>query len=310
MTTQRILIVDDLQENRYLLKALLEGNGFEVFMASEGKEALRLAKATPPNAVVTDLMMPGMDGFSLCRAWMQNDALWRIPLIVYTATYTDEKDRRFILDLGADAFVIKPAEPESLVRTIQQIIAQTTPKTADRQGIGSAEFFERYAERLQSKLTSKIVQLSDTKHMLVDYVTRCEAILDVSTAAIISIDPERRIRAWNFAAERLFGRSQTEVLHQPSTRSSLKAHGRSSTRSSNKRRGRSASSASKPSTSILTVAPLRWKYRSPFWGPISATSGSLPISRRTRLPRRRTGSWNRSSPTRSEWNPSDFWPAG
>ena len=217
MTSKRILVVDDLEENRYLLRTLLAGNGFDVLEAGEGKEALRTARESKPDAVVTDLMMPGMDGFTLCRAWMQDDALWRIPFIVYTATYTDPKDRRFVLELGADDFIIKPAEPDALIAAVQSALLRARPKTIEPPSLDAAEFFEQYSRRLQEKLDRKISQLAETKDVLVDYVTRCEAILDMAQTAVVSIDADHNIRSWSYPAECLFGYTEAEAIGRPLT---------------------------------------------------------------------------------------------
>ncbi|MBK8129215.1 MAG: response regulator [bacterium] len=87
----RFLIVDDDIHNLYMLHALLEGHGFVVETAVNGQEALEKARVTPPDMIISDILMPVMDGFSLCRAWMQDKQLQPIPLIFYTATYTDAK---------------------------------------------------------------------------------------------------------------------------------------------------------------------------------------------------------------------------
>lgn len=210
--SKKILIVDDIQENRYMLKSLLTGYGYEVVEAADGAAALELARSDPPDAVVTDLMMSGMDGFELCRTWMQDESLWRIPFVVYTATYTDEKDRRLILDLGADAYILKPSDPGELVQKIQESIEKAEPKTEVPSALRGGEFFERYAARLQEKLERKVGQLQKVKQSLVDYVSRCEAILDASPMAMVSLDRDLKIRTWNYEAERLFGYAECEVL--------------------------------------------------------------------------------------------------
>ena len=211
---KKLLIVDDNEENRYMLRSLLEGHGYSVIEARDGAEALEEASLNPPDAVVTDLLMPGMDGFALCRAWMADDRLWRKAFIVYTATYTESKDRKLLLDLGADAYLIKPSEPEVLVDVIEETLEKVRPKVVRPHTIHDVEFFERYAGRLSEKLNRKPNQIADTNQYQIDYVTRCEAILDASPMAIIFFDKERRIRVWNYMAEHLLGFSETEVLGQ------------------------------------------------------------------------------------------------
>jgi len=82
-----------------MLNALLQGHTFEVEMALNGKEALGKARTSPPDLIVTDILMPVMDGYSLCREWKKDSELKKIPFIFYTATYTDPKDEEFALSL-------------------------------------------------------------------------------------------------------------------------------------------------------------------------------------------------------------------
>ncbi len=120
----KILIADDLEENRYLLQAVLAGSGHEVVCARKGGEALALAGAVPPDVVVTDLLMPAMDGFELCRRWHLDERLRPIPFLVYTATYTDPPHEELARALGADAFITKPQSPEVLTRAVQTLMEQ------------------------------------------------------------------------------------------------------------------------------------------------------------------------------------------
>jgi CheY-like chemotaxis protein len=120
MTT--ILIVDDNDDDRYMLRVLLEGHGYEVMTATNGIEALEIAQRDPPDLLVTDILMPGMDGFSLCRHWKQDPHLQTIPFVFYTATYTDPRDRDFALHLGADRFIVKPEEIDVLVGLLVEVI--------------------------------------------------------------------------------------------------------------------------------------------------------------------------------------------
>lgn len=91
---RRVIVVDDLKENRYLLQKLLEGHNYTVETASNGIEALEIARKKPPDMIITDTLMPRMDGFQLCRELKRDEGLKSIPVLFYSATYTDEKSRK------------------------------------------------------------------------------------------------------------------------------------------------------------------------------------------------------------------------
>src|SRR5438105_4749497 len=107
----KILSVDDKAENLYMLEALLRGHGHEVDSASNGIDALRLAERGNYDIIISDILMPRMDGFQLCRELKKDHRLRCVPFIFYTATYTDPRDASFALSLGADRFLVKPVEP-------------------------------------------------------------------------------------------------------------------------------------------------------------------------------------------------------
>lgn len=160
MTT--ILIADDNAQNIYLLETLLKKYGHTIVSVSNGAEALASAQDNPPDILVTDILMPEMDGFELCRRWKSHEVLKHIPFIFYTATYVDLKDEQFALSLGADRFVIKPQQPEALIAIINDVlekfavnneIAPNTPQADEK------EVLQQYNEVLFRKLENKIDQL-------------------------------------------------------------------------------------------------------------------------------------------------------
>ncbi len=118
----KILIVDDDPNGLHLLEVMLEGSGHEVTAAENGQMALESATANPPALIISDILMPVMDGFQLCKACKGDDTLRKVPFIFYTATYTDEKDEEFALSLGADRFIVKPMEPDCFIEIIGDIL--------------------------------------------------------------------------------------------------------------------------------------------------------------------------------------------
>src|SRR5262249_53040154 len=116
-----VLVVDDKAENRYLLDVMLRGAGYTVVSAENGVEALRVLNAQRVDLVVSDILMPQMDGFRLCREVKADEKFKTIPFVFYTATYTEPKDQELALSLGASRFIIKPVDPECFLASIKEV---------------------------------------------------------------------------------------------------------------------------------------------------------------------------------------------
>jgi CheY-like chemotaxis protein len=160
----RVLIVDDNEENLYYLRALLSGHGFVVDSAIHGTEALVKARQVPPDLVVSDLLMPEMDGFTLLRHWKFDGRLRTIPFVVYTATYSEAEDERLALNFGADAFILKPAEPEDFLRRIREVQASSArvpPAVPSKPTL-----LKLYSEVLIRKLEERTLRLEKTNREL------------------------------------------------------------------------------------------------------------------------------------------------
>ena len=165
----RILIVDDNEQNLYMLQVLLQGNGHEVVLARDGAEALERARSDPPDIIVADILMPVMDGFTLCREWQKDDRLKGIPFVFYTATYTDRKDEELALTLGAERFIVKPQEPDAFMGMLREVLEEHKAGrlVAPREPVEEeAVFFREYSEALIRKLEDKLVQLEEGNRAL------------------------------------------------------------------------------------------------------------------------------------------------
>ena len=179
---RRALIVDDKVENIEFLKTLLERTGWTVDVARQGAEALDLARLRMPDVVISDLLMPVMDGYTLLRHWKADAALCDIPFIIYTATYTAAEDERLARDLGADAFILKPLEPADFLLKISAALARSgstipiprIPMTDDPTQL------KLYSEALIGKLEEKSLQLERSNQQLLQDIaarTRAEQAL-------------------------------------------------------------------------------------------------------------------------------------
>jgi PAS domain S-box-containing protein len=156
------LIVDDKEENRYYLRTLVAAYGYEVDSAAQGEEALTKARHSPPSLVISDLLMPVMDGYTLLRHWKRDGKLKGIPFIVYTATYTAPEDERLALDLGADAFIVKPMDPDQLMTCIRQAHCKVIDagfKSTRAPSANDQDIVKQYSATLVRKLEEKTIQL-------------------------------------------------------------------------------------------------------------------------------------------------------
>ena len=156
----KILIVDDKEESRYLLETLLEGSGYTVDAAAHGKQALEKLQAGGFDLIISDILMPKMDGFQLCRKINADQMLCRIPIIIYTATYTGQQDEQFALKIGAKRFIRKPSDPEELLEAIRNVMeaAGTEDEATTEPPAQEEEILKLYNERLVRKLEKKMLE--------------------------------------------------------------------------------------------------------------------------------------------------------
>jgi PAS domain S-box-containing protein len=221
----RVLLVDDKEENIYYLQALLTAHGWVVETARHGAEALIKARQRRPDLVVSDLLMPVMDGYTLLRHWKADSRLKNAPFIVYTATYTEEEDEQLALNLGADAFILKPSEPEIFLARMRAVLdARLTaqPAAASLPAGDEREQLKIYSETLIRKLEEKTLQLEELNQALQqdiaerkkaeERISEQAALLEQTQDAILVRDLEQRIVYWNKGAERIYGWSAAEAM--------------------------------------------------------------------------------------------------
>jgi DNA-binding response OmpR family regulator len=116
----KVLVVDDEKHIATLLKRVLTGNGYEVFTAKNGEEALSLATQKQPDLIILDLMMPGISGIEVCRVLKTHKNTSGIPIIVLSAL--DRLiDKKYVIDAGGDAFLSKPINSSELLTIIDKL---------------------------------------------------------------------------------------------------------------------------------------------------------------------------------------------
>ena len=119
----KILIAEDDENSRQLLETVLSSEGYEVVSFENGLKAFAYLQTEIVDLIVSDILMPEMDGYGLCRAVKQSHQLQNVPFIFYTATYTSSQDERFALSLGATKFLIKPMVMTDLLNVIFSVLS-------------------------------------------------------------------------------------------------------------------------------------------------------------------------------------------
>ena len=203
----KVLIVDDNRDNLYLLKTILKGQGWDVFEALNGKAALEIARNHIPDLIVSDILMPVMDGYAFCRQCKSDEKLKNIPFVFYTATYTESRDEKFALDLGADRFIIKPRDPEALLEILVELLEEkrTIRPDASKPLGEEMEFFRRYNEILFGKLEKKMLDLETLNQELSTMEEQHRLSLENVRDVIFTLDTDFKILSMSPSVEKVLG---------------------------------------------------------------------------------------------------------
>ena len=159
-----VLIVEDVPDILKLLDATLSFKGYRVVTAQNGQEALEAIKQERPSLVITDIMMPKLDGFGLVHRLRINPVTRAIPVIFLTATYVALEDKAFALNIGVTRFIEKPVNFERFLETVDELFNGGTPAPAPV--LSEADFYEGYHQRLEKKLNQKNMQIARDERLL------------------------------------------------------------------------------------------------------------------------------------------------
>jgi two-component system, cell cycle sensor histidine kinase and response regulator CckA len=217
----KILIVDDMPDARQVLRYMVEKNGNEAIEAENGVDGLRMAKSSPPDLIISDALMPVMDGFTFLRAIKQEPELCSIPFVFYSSTYTENQDVRLAMALGANAYFFKPMEPVELWEEIKGTLEKA--KQNDRYPTEliteDAEYLRRYSEVVATKLEEKVLELEKAlaeRKLAMEALNQQEneltAIFENAPFIMLVLDEERRIRRANALACSFSGLSNIDMI--------------------------------------------------------------------------------------------------
>jgi CheY-like chemotaxis protein len=159
-----ILVVEDVPNILELVAVTLRFKGYQVVTASNGEDALERIAEQRPALVVTDILMPKLDGFALMYKLRTNPDTNSIPVIFLSATYVTPEDKEFALSLGAARFLEKPVDTEEFLLTIAEILTNGIDTATEP--ISQEKFYQGYLARLESKLHHKNSQIARTERLL------------------------------------------------------------------------------------------------------------------------------------------------
>jgi CheY-like chemotaxis protein/predicted DNA-binding antitoxin AbrB/MazE fold protein len=160
-----ILVVDDIPNILELVETTLKfKGGYRVVTARNGEEALEVIYREHPALVITDILMPRMDGFNLVHRLRLDPETRNIPVVFLSATYVAPEDKTFAVLVGATRFIEKPIDIDLLMKTITELLTQVKPFAPEP--LKELEFYEGYRQRLKIKLDQKIKQILRIERIL------------------------------------------------------------------------------------------------------------------------------------------------
>jgi len=191
----KALIADDEKDALYLLETMLKSMNYEIVSASNGAEALEKLHKEKFDLIISDILMPVMDGFKFFKKVKTDNKLKDIPFVFYTATYTDKKDKEFAYKLGVDKFLLKPMKLAEFRKIIQGVMGDAgKSKEIPKKPVlkDEEEVFKMYSERLVNKLEKKMLELEKSEKRL-RYVNRSLETLSGCNQILIRADEESNL---------------------------------------------------------------------------------------------------------------------
>jgi PAS domain S-box-containing protein len=228
-----VLIAFERESEQNAIEQMLTSRGHAVQRSANGLAALDAARREPPDLIVSDIVLPRMDGFALCRKWKQDERLQQIPFVFYTRRHDDPKYERFALELGAERFLARSVAADALSAAVDELIANAPPKTAapairtpqsftetgahraraaEESNKKHLEALER-AQQVQSKLRAQVSELEALNERLSASETRFRQIFEANALPMWIADHETAgFIAVNEAALAFYGYSRAEFL--------------------------------------------------------------------------------------------------
>ena len=197
-----LLIVDDNPTNLKLLHAQLEAEGHAVLDAADGVEALRVLERKLVDAVISDILMPNMDGYKLCLEVRKSDRFKSLPFIFYTSTYNSAQDRELAQSVGADHYIVKPSPMPVILQALDQAARKARhPSSPNAPTPDETYVLKQYSAALVRKLEDKNLELGQSEErfrQMAEQIRDAFFLIELKTGSILYVSP---------AYEEIWGRS-------------------------------------------------------------------------------------------------------
>jgi PAS domain S-box-containing protein len=213
----KILVVDDHSANRRLLRSHLEEAGISVVEAADGDEAVALMHDLSPDAIVSEILMPNMDGFQLCYQIRKQNGLKNLPFIICTANADFGNYLQIAREVGVNRILTRPIIPEILVSTIQDLAKSSHAEDANFDGDQHADHLESTRERLLAihhellKQTKELKRSKERYRLLFDNNPYPIWVFDPETLTFLTIN-DAAIREYGYAREEFLAMNVTDIL--------------------------------------------------------------------------------------------------
>lgn len=159
-----LLVVEDIPDILNLLDTTLKFKGYRVVTARDGQEALDIIQKEHPALIITDILMPKIDGFNLVHTLRINPETRKIPVIFLSATYVAPEDKAFAVDIGVTHFLEKPVDLEDFLPLVASLLEEGIPAT--QEPLTDPNFYVGYRRRLEAKLEQKMKQIARAEGLL------------------------------------------------------------------------------------------------------------------------------------------------
>ena len=208
----KILIVDDSTFERRILKSIIEKDGHEVMDAIDGQDGFEKAKFYMPDLVISDILMPNVDGFQFLRNMKKDKNLKSIPVVIYSSVYEGDEDRELALKLGAESYITKPENLEEIWKSVKALIDKIeTKKDLAERGLAEDDerFLKSYSQIVATRLEEKVKilnkeiathkRLNEEFYLLQSIALAISATQNLHDALVITLKKICNFTGWVYA---------------------------------------------------------------------------------------------------------------